>query len=104
MDYTLKNDIVIGLAIAWDRSDINLTGTNFGAAGGTMTGRGTTYTPYVGIPINKNWSADMSAGWGQTDVDTNVLRHVGDQWKTTALRSLRACPIVSCSAPTASGC
>ncbi|MBK7768831.1 MAG: autotransporter outer membrane beta-barrel domain-containing protein [Sulfuritalea sp.] len=73
VDYTLKNDIVIGLAIAWDRSDINLTGTNFGAAGGTMTGRGTTYTPYVGIPINKNWSADVSAGWGQTDVDTNVL-------------------------------
>ena len=73
VDYTLKNDIVIGLAIAVDRSDIKLKGTSFGAAGGKMDGDGTTYTLYTGIPLNKNWSADLSAGWGRTDVDTKVL-------------------------------
>lgn len=72
LDYTLKSNVVVGLAISWDKTDIALKGTNFGA-GGTMTGDGVTYTPYIGIPINKNWSADISAGWGTTDVDTNVL-------------------------------
>lgn len=78
VDYTLKSDIVIGLAIAVDRSDIDLKGTNFGAAGGKMKGRGTTYSPYVGIPLNKNWAVDLSAGWGRTEVDTKVLGTTSD--------------------------
>lgn len=78
VDYTLKSDIVIGLAVSVDRSDIDLKGTTFGPAGGKMKGKGTTYSPYVGIPINKNWSADVSLGWGQTDVTTKVLGTKGD--------------------------
>jgi hypothetical protein len=78
VDYTLKSNIVIGLAIAVDRSDIKLKGTSFGAAGGTMDGDGTTYTLYAGIPLNKNWSADLSAGWGKTEVTTKVFGTKGE--------------------------
>ena len=67
VDYTFRNSIVAGMAIAADKSDINL---NF--IGGKLTGKGTTYSPYVGIPLNKNWSADMSVGWGKTTVDTEI--------------------------------
>jgi hypothetical protein len=78
VDYTLKNNIVIGLAIAVDSSDIKLKGTSFGAAGGKMDADGTTYTFYTGIPINKNWSADLSAGWGKTEVTTKVFNTKGE--------------------------
>jgi hypothetical protein len=88
VDYTLKSDIVIGLAISVDRSDIDLKGTNFGVGGGKMKGRGTTYSPYIGIPLNKNWSADITAGWGQTDVDTKLAAGGGTQGKTEDDRTL----------------
>lgn len=86
VDYTLKSDIVIGLAIAADRTDVDLKGSAFGVNGGKMKGRGTTYSPYVGIPIDKNWSVDFSAGWGQTTVDTKVLgtKSEMDDDRTTA--------------------
>jgi hypothetical protein len=72
-DYTFKNNIVAGLAIAKDETDVDLKGTSFGVAGGKMKGSGTTYSPYVGIPLNKNWSADFALGWGKTKVNTEVL-------------------------------
>ncbi len=71
LDYTFSNNIVAGLAIAGDKTDVGLNGSSFGA-GSNMTGRGTTYSPYIGIPINKNWTADASAGWGTTSVTTRV--------------------------------
>jgi hypothetical protein len=66
-DYTFNNKIVAGLAIARDKTDVDLT-----FASGKLKGSGTTYSPYVGIPLNKNWSADVSVGWGKTTVDTEV--------------------------------
>ena len=82
VDYTFKNNVVVGLAISVDRSDIDLKGVNFGVGGGKMKGSGTTYSPYVGIPINKNWSADITAGWGRTDVDTKLFAGAGTRGKT----------------------
>lgn len=87
VDYTLKSDIVIGLAVAADRTDIDLKGSAFGVGGGKMKGRGTTYSPYIGIPLNKNWSFDASAGWGQTDIKTTVF---GDTNKTDDDRTTAA--------------
>ncbi|MBK7768812.1 MAG: autotransporter outer membrane beta-barrel domain-containing protein [Sulfuritalea sp.] len=63
------------------RIHINLKGATFGPTGGKMKGRGTTYSPYVGIPLNKNWSADLSAGWGKTEVDTSLSAGGGTQGK-----------------------
>lgn len=83
VDYTFTNNIVAGMAIAADKSDINL---NF--VGGKLTGKGTTYSPYVGIPLNKNWAADMSVGWGKTTVDTEVTGITGrmtDNRRTASL-------------------
>ena len=90
VDYTLQSNIVIGLAISGDRSDIDLKGSSFGVGGGKMKGRGTTYSPYVGVPIDKNWSFDASAGWGQTDVTTTVLgtKSKMDDDRTTAALGL----------------
>lgn len=73
IDYTFKNSVVAGLAIAKDNTDVDLKGTSFGVAGGKLKGSGTTYSPYIGIPLNKNWSADLAFGWGKTTVDTEVL-------------------------------
>lgn len=73
IDYTFKNSVVAGLAIASDKTDVDLKGSSFGVAGGKLKGSGTTYSPYIGIPLNKNWSADLAFGWGKTTVDTEVL-------------------------------
>ena len=54
IDYTFKNSVVAGLAIANDKTDVDLKGSSFGAAGGKLKGSGTTYSPYIGIPLNKN--------------------------------------------------
>lgn len=66
-DYTFNNKVVAGLAIAGDKTDVDLT-----FAGGKLKGRGTTYSPYIGIPLDRNWTADASVGWGKTKVDTEV--------------------------------
>lgn len=71
LDYTFSNNIVAGLAISGDKTDVGLNGSSFGA-GSNLTGRGTTYSPYIGVPINKNWTADASAGWGTTNVNTRI--------------------------------
>jgi hypothetical protein len=47
IDYTFKNNIVAGLAIANDKTDVDLKGSSFGAAGGKLKGSGTTYSPYT---------------------------------------------------------
>ncbi|MBI5790317.1 MAG: autotransporter outer membrane beta-barrel domain-containing protein [Rhodocyclales bacterium] len=65
VDYTFNNNIVAGLAIAGDKTDVNL---NFGA-GGKVKGSGTTYSPYVAIPLNRNWATDLSVGWGKTKIN-----------------------------------
>jgi hypothetical protein len=70
-DYTFSNKVVAGLAIAGDKTDVDLTGSSF-AAGSKLTGKGTTYSPYIGVPLDRNWTADASVGWGKTTVDTNI--------------------------------
>lgn len=77
VDYTFANNVVAGLAVAGDRTDVDLKGTSFGAGGGKLKGSGTTYSPYVGVPLTKNWSADFALGWGKTTVDTEVLGTTG---------------------------
>lgn len=67
IDYTFKNNVVLGLAIAGDRTDIALT-----FAGGSLKGKGTTFSPYLAVPLNKNWTIDGALGWGKTTVDTDV--------------------------------
>lgn len=65
VDYTFSNNAVFGVAVAGDRTDVDL---NF--SGGKLTGRGTTISPYVGIPLNKQWALDATLGFGRTNIDT----------------------------------
>lgn len=65
VDYTFDNKVVLGVAVAVDRTDVDL---NF--SGGKLKGDGTTVSPYIGIPLNKNWSADASVGFGRTRIET----------------------------------
>ncbi len=67
VDYTLDNNMVIGLAVARDDSDIDLT-----FSGGKLSGKGYTFSPYLGVPINKNLAFDATLGFGRSDIDTQV--------------------------------
>jgi hypothetical protein len=66
-DYTFDNNTVFGIAVAADRTDVDLT-----FSGGKLKGSGTTFAPYLGIPINKNMAFDATIGYGRTNIDTAV--------------------------------
>jgi hypothetical protein len=65
VDYTFDNSVVFGVAVAADRTDVDL---NF--VGGKLDGSGTTVAPYIGIPLNKQWALDATLGYGRTNVDS----------------------------------
>jgi hypothetical protein len=64
VDYTTASRMVLGVAVAGDRSDIAL---NF--SGGNVRGSGWTIAPYIGVPLNRNWALDATVGYGRSDVD-----------------------------------
>ncbi|MFN0163520.1 MAG: autotransporter outer membrane beta-barrel domain-containing protein [Burkholderiales bacterium] len=66
VDYTLASRVIVGVAVAGDRTRIGL---NFN--GGNVSGSGWTIAPYVGIPLNRNWALDATVGMGRTNVDVN---------------------------------
>jgi hypothetical protein len=65
IDYTFAGNVVLGVATAVDRTDVDL---NF--SGGKLTGNGVTIAPYLGIAFNKNLAFDATLGGGRTNVDT----------------------------------
>jgi hypothetical protein len=67
IDYTFDNNVILGVATAVDRTDVDL---NF--SGGKLTGNGVTVAPYLGVVINKNLAFDATLGGGRTNVDTVV--------------------------------
>lgn len=67
IDYTFSNNVVLGVATAFDRTDIDQN-----AVAGTLKGEGVTVSPYLAVLINKNFSFDATLGYGRTHVDTAV--------------------------------
>jgi hypothetical protein len=65
IDYTFSNNVVFGVATAFDHMSTDL---NFSA--GKLDGSGYTISPYIGMLINKNLSLDATVGYGRTDIDT----------------------------------
>jgi hypothetical protein len=63
VDYTLANDVILGVATTIERSRTNSFGTR-------IEGDGYSFAPYVAIPLNANWLLDASLGFGNTDVDS----------------------------------
>ena len=66
VDYTLANRMIVGVAVASDKSDIAL---NFN--GGTLKGTGWTIAPYLAVPLNRNLALDATLGVGRAKVDAN---------------------------------
>lgn len=96
-DYTFSNNVIFGVAAAFDH-----TSTDLNFSGGKLDGSGYTVSPYIGWAINRNWTLDGTLGWGRTDIDTAVTgvtgsthsdrtigavglsyRHVVDAWSFT---------------------
>ncbi len=74
VDYRLANNVIVGVALAGDRSDIGINGT---ALSGTLKGSGYTITPYIGIPLNRAWALDATLGFGRTKIDTTQFGATG---------------------------
>lgn len=67
VDYTFSNNVVFGVATAFDH-----TSTSLNFSGGSLGGSGYTISPYVGVLINKNMVFDGTVGYGRTNIDTAV--------------------------------
>jgi Autotransporter beta-domain len=67
VDYTLANNMVVGVALAGDRTDITMNGS---ALTGSLKGSGYTISPYIGMPLGKAWVLDATVGFGRTKIDT----------------------------------
>ena len=63
VDYTLDNDVILGVASTIERSRTSSFGTR-------IEGDGYSFAPYVAVPLNANWLLDASLGFGRTDVDS----------------------------------
>ena len=72
VDYTFDNNLVFGVAVAADYTNID---EHFNA--GKVTGNGTTVSPYVGYPLTNKLVVDGSIGYGKTDFDTAVAGVTG---------------------------
>jgi hypothetical protein len=68
VDYAFRNNVVLGVALALDRSDITISGTSLT---GNVGGNGASLNPYFGWAINRNWSLDGTFGVGRSKLDTN---------------------------------
>lgn len=71
-DYTFSNNVIFGVAAAFDHTNTDL---NFSA--GKLDGSGFTISPYIGWAINRNLTLDATVGWGRTDIDTSTAGVTG---------------------------
>lgn len=67
VDYTFANDVIFGVAATLENSRMN---TEFN--GGRSSGNGSSFAPYVAIPLSSAWVVDGSWGWGRTGIDNHV--------------------------------
>ena len=67
VDYALSNNVILGVALAGDRTRIS-TGFN----GGSLNGNGYTISPYIGVALSRSLTLDATLGTGRTKQDLNV--------------------------------
>ena len=67
LDYRVADNMVVGAALAVDRSRIGL---NY-LAGGSLAGDGLTLAPYLAYAFNRSWALDATVGYGRSDYDTS---------------------------------
>ena len=67
LDYRIMDNMVVGAALAGERSRIGL---NY-LAGGNLAGDGLTLAPYLGYVFNRSWALDASVGYGRSNYDVS---------------------------------
>ena len=65
LDYRVSDKMVVGAALAVDRTRIGL---NY-LAGGNLAGDGLTLAPYLAYAFNRSWALDATVGYGRSDYD-----------------------------------
>ena len=83
VDYTFDNNVVFGVAVAADRTDVDLT-----FSGGKLNGRGWTVAPYIGYAFTPKLAMDATRGFGRTDLDTTALGVFGSTKSDRTLGSI----------------
>jgi hypothetical protein len=68
LDYRFSDNLLIGAALAGDRSRVSL---NYVAGGGNLAGNGLTLAPYLAYMFNPSWLLDASVGYGRSDYDAS---------------------------------
>ena len=73
-DYLVAPNVAVGLSVAFDRGtgsteSFKNSASNDGAK--NITTKGTTYAPYLGWQINKDFALDASIGWGNGDLTSS---------------------------------
>ncbi len=65
LDYRVNDKLLVGAALAGERSRISL---NY-VAGGNLAGDGLTVVPYAAYVFNRAWAVDGSFGYGRSSYD-----------------------------------
>ena len=80
-DYALSPKMAVGISLGIDRSSGS---GQSGAFAATSTGtEGYTIAPYIGYQLSKNWSLDASAGWGESEFTSGLVRADAERWFAT---------------------
>ena len=69
LDYTFSNKVILGVALSADQTRVGLNGSS---VTGNLSGSGSTVSPYIGIPLNQNWTLDAGLGFGRSKVDITL--------------------------------
>ena len=65
IDHRFENDVVVGMAFGYERTDLNVKFNS-----GSLESNGITVAPYMGFKVTPNWSVDLSVGYTRLDYDT----------------------------------
>lgn len=68
VDYRISDGLLVGFALAGDRSRSNL---NYVTGGGNLSGDGYTLAPYFAYVLNRSWTLDGSVGYGRSNYDVS---------------------------------
>jgi hypothetical protein len=80
-DYAWSPKMALGVSLGLDRG--NGSGQT-GAFAATSTGtKGYTIAPYLGYQIDKVWALDASAGWGEGEFSSGLVRADSKRWFAT---------------------
>ena len=73
-DYLVAPTLALGFSVAFDRGSGSTESFKNGVSNDgvkSVSTKGTTYAPYLGWQISKDWALDASMGWGDSDLSSS---------------------------------